>query len=109
MIQIDEQKLELLLDQLADKIAKRIKIPVPEVRNSTFLDVKQAAELLFLSVPTIYSKVSRRELPHMKQGKKLYFSEADLKNYINEGRVKTNRDLEIEVDEYLGEMGRRKF
>jgi len=101
MIQIDEQKRELLLDQLADKIAKRIKIPVPEDRTSTFLDVKQAAELPSLSVPTVYSKVSRRELPHMKQGKRLYFSQVDLLEYIEEGRIKTSREIEIEADRYL--------
>ena len=35
------------------------------------LNVKQAAEFLGLAVPTIYSKVSHRELPFMKRSKRL--------------------------------------
>jgi excisionase family DNA binding protein len=38
------------------------------------LIVQEAAQFLNLTVPTIYSKVSKGELPVMKRSKRLYFS-----------------------------------
>lgn len=66
-----------------------------------FLNIQEAAKLLNLSVPTLYSKVSKRELPCMKQGKRLYFSQTDLINYIKEGKKKTFAEIEAEADAYL--------
>ena len=59
-------------------------------QQEEFLTVKQASELLNLSVPTLYSKVSKGELPVMKRGKRLYFSKQELTEYIKSGRKLTN-------------------
>lgn len=73
----------------------------PTQQQEQLLTIQEAAELLNLSVPTMYSKVSKRELPCMKQGKRLYFSQTDLINYIKEGKKKTFAELEAEADAYL--------
>ncbi len=65
------------------------------------LSISEAAEFLNLSVPTLYSKVSRGELPFMKRGKRLYFSLSELKDYLKAGRKKTNEEIEAEADQYL--------
>lgn len=65
------------------------------------LSVQETAKFLNLSVPTIYSKVSRRELPFMKRGKRLYFSSAELLEYLKKGRMKSNKDIEDEANAYL--------
>lgn len=65
------------------------------------LTVQEAANFLKLSIPTIYSKVSRLQLPCMKQGKRLYFSQTELLNYIKEGKKKTFAEIEAEADAYL--------
>jgi len=65
------------------------------------LDVQQAAEFLNLSVPTVYSKVSRGELPVMKRGKKLHFSNTELMQYMKDGRKLTNSEIETEAENYL--------
>jgi len=46
----------------------------PTKEAEKLLTIKEASEFLKLTVPTIYSKVSKNELPYMKQGKRLYFS-----------------------------------
>ena len=46
------------------------------------LTVDEACDFLHLSKPTIYSKVSRKELPVMKNGKRLYFSKHELINFL---------------------------
>jgi excisionase family DNA binding protein len=65
------------------------------------LTIQQAAEFLNLTVPTIYSKVSKRELPVMKRSKRLYFSRIQLMEYVKEGRKKSNAEIEQESNQYL--------
>jgi excisionase family DNA binding protein len=73
--------------------------PTPE--PETFLTIQETAEFLNLSVPTLYSKVSKGELPVMKRGKRLYFSRTELLEYIKEGRKKSNAEIEQEAEAYL--------
>lgn len=65
------------------------------------LSVQEAAKFLNLTVPTIYSKVSKGELPVMKRSKRLYFSSIQLMEYIKEGSVKSNAEIEKAANEYL--------
>jgi len=55
-------------------------------KSEKLLSIQEASQFLNLSVPTIYSKVSRNELPFMKRSKKLYFSSIDLMDYLKQGR-----------------------
>lgn len=73
----------------------------PTENPERLLTVQETAEFLSLSVPTIYSKVSRSELPVMKRGKRLYFSSTELLEYLKEGRKKTNAEIEAEAHTYL--------
>lgn len=70
-------------------------------QSNIFLTVQQAAEFLNLSKATIYSKCSRSELPHMKRGKRLYFSQTELDKYLKSGRVKTISEIQNEADQFL--------
>ena len=65
------------------------------------MDVNQAAEFLKLKVPTIYSKVSRGEIPCMKRSCRLYFSRKDLIAYLKEGRRMTNSEIDALADSYM--------
>lgn len=64
------------------------------------LSIKEASEYLNLTVPTLYGKVSKKEIPFMKRGKRLYFSSVELLNYLKEGKVKTNLEIEAEANAY---------
>jgi len=63
--------------------------------------IQEAAKFLNLTIPTIYSKVSKGELPFMKRGKRLHFSSTELMQYIKDGRKKTNAEIESEALTYL--------
>ena len=65
------------------------------------LTIQEAAQFLNLTVPTIYSKVSKGELPVMKRSKRLYFSSTELMAYLKEGRKKSNAEIEQEAEAYL--------
>ena len=65
------------------------------------LSVQEAAKFLNLSVPTIYSKVSKGELPVMKRGKKLHFSNIELMQFLKDGRKQTYSEAETEAKKYF--------
>ena len=69
------------------------------------LTVQDTAKFLSLSVPTIYTLISKGELPVMKRSKRCYFSRVDLMNYLKQGRKKTLAERANEADTYLKKKG----
>ena len=70
-------------------------------QSEQLLTVQGAAEFLGLTVPTIYSKCSRNEIPFMKRSKRLYFSSTELMEYLKDGRKKSIAEIEQEAEAYL--------
>jgi excisionase family DNA binding protein len=66
-----------------------------------YFTIQEAAEFLSLTVSTMYSKVSMGELPVMKRGKRLYFSRAELLEYLKDGHRKSNAEIERETNAYF--------
>ncbi len=77
----------------------------PQPKPERLLTIRETAEFLNLTVPTIYSKVSRNELPFMKKGKRLYFSDKELMQYIKDGKCKSIDELNAEAEDYLKKKG----
>ena len=73
----------------------------PTNQTEQLLTIQEAAEFLSLTVPTMYSKVSKGELPVMKRSKRLYFSRTELMEYVKAGRKKSNAEIEQEAKAYL--------
>ena len=62
-------------------------------QEDKLLTIQETSEFLNLSVPTIYSKHSKREIPGVcKQGKRLYFSKQRLIEWIKSGEIKCNNE-----------------
>ena len=51
-----------------------------------------AMRITGLAKQTIYGKCSKREIPHMKQGKFLYFSKNELLQWIRNGKKSTREE-----------------
>ena len=97
---------ETLISSISERVTANILKAVQNNNPTTeqpeqLLAVQEAAQFLNLTVPTIYSKVSKGELPVMKRGKRLYFSRTELMEYIKEGRKKSNAEIEAEAKAYL--------
>ena len=75
--------------------------PKPIIDEDLPVGIKEASKILKLAVPTIYSKVSKGELPYYKNGKFLLFNKNELMEYIKQGRRKTDAEIEAEADAYL--------
>ena len=72
-----------------------------QLEPEQLLTVQQAAELLNLSVPTLYGYTQRAEIPVCKRGKRLYFSKQSLFEWIKDGRKKTLAETASEAEQYL--------
>ena len=64
------------------------------------MDIKLAADFLRLKINTIYEKTSLKLIPHFKKGNKLYFYRSELQEWLNEGKVKTYREIEGDAATY---------
>lgn len=73
----------------------------PTEQPEQLLTIQEAANFLSLTVPTMYSKVSKGQLPVMKRSKRLYFSRTELLEYLKEGRKMSNAEIEEEANNYL--------
>ena len=84
-----------------DNFALLLKSTTQREDQNDLLNTKEAAKFLNLSVPTLYSKVSKKEIPHMKRGKRLYFSKLELTDYIKSGKVFSDKEIDEQADDFL--------
>lgn len=94
--QKNAKKLDKILAKL-ERIEKLFENLAPEKRaGDDLLTVDQTSKLVKLSISTIYSKVSRKEIPAFKIGKRLYFSKDEIIAWIKSGKIKTIADIRNE-------------
>lgn len=113
LILTTEDELEALIkrvvrDELQQLISKG-DIELPKDTNEV-IDIKQASELMGVSVQTIYGKTSTRMIPHYKKGKKIYFKRDELLAWLTEDKRKTRDEVlaEWESSQMLRNQRRRK-
>jgi excisionase family DNA binding protein len=100
---------EKLISSISERVAQSILKVLNDQTNpgetpEQLLTIQEAASYLNLSIPTVYSKVSRGELPVMKRGKRLYFSKIELLEYLKGGRKKSIAEIETEADALLSKI-----
>lgn len=102
--------LSPIIDEAVEKaFARHYSAPIPSpTDDNEILDVKRTAELLLLSVPTIYGLVHKRSIPHSKRGKRLYFRKGDLLKWIESNRRMTTDELYQQADKYILSNRRRR-
>lgn len=80
---------------------------VPQAQEKDeLLTVKGAAAFLSLSVPTVYSLISKGHLPVMKRSKRCYFSKVELINYLKAGRKSTSAEIEAIAEKHVSKNAR---
>ena len=75
----------------------------PATEENEKLDAKEAAAFLNITLPTLYSKNCKGELPSCKApgSKRLFFFKSDLIAHLKGGRKKTHSEREAEASKYL--------
>jgi excisionase family DNA binding protein len=95
------QAVKLLHDKLSIIEQLLIEAKHPSTEADELLTISVAAKFLNLSVPTLYGKVSRKEIPVNKQGKRLYFYRSELADWIKAGRKKTVSEIRQEAEQHI--------
>lgn len=93
-----EELQKLISDTIRSAFFEREK---PNTCNDEPLTIQEAADLLNLSVQTLYGYVSKRQIPFSKPGKRLFFNRAELLLWVKEGRQKTTKEIEAEAHNSL--------
>ena len=61
------------------------------------IDIAEACLIIGKAKPTVYTLVRKRLIPCYKNGKKLYFFEDELLEWITKGKKKTLQEIESEA------------
>jgi len=96
------------LNAKVDNLTMLLQSKKPTEKVNDLLNIQEAAIFLNLSKATLYCKVNKRELPYMKQGKRLYFSREELTNYIKSGKVLSDKEIEENADNFLSNSKKRR-
>ncbi|PSR55966.1 hypothetical protein AHMF7605_21905 [Adhaeribacter arboris] len=91
-------ELEMLIQNSVRKVLNEgnyPSLPPSSESNDQPLTVQEAATFTNLAVPTLYSLVSRKEIPFFKRSgsKRLYFLKSELRKWLLEERQKTVSEI----------------
>jgi excisionase family DNA binding protein len=84
-------EIKLLIQNVQVYESKEKSIPI---------GVEEASRLIGKAKPTIYALVRQRKIPCYKYGKKLYFFEEELLEWISKGKKKTIQEIESAASKY---------
>ena len=85
-------------------IVESQKSSAPEKRLP--IDIEQACRIINKAKPTIYTLVRKGLIPCYKNGKRLYFFEDELLEWISQGRRKSSAELREEMEREMSLIGR---
>ena len=70
--------------------------------NKPVLNVPEAAIYTGLTDSYLYKLTSRQEIPHFKpRGKMIYFNRDELDEWLQQNRIKSNRQIEQEANNHV--------
>jgi len=106
MTEFTFEQLPQAVSQLYDKLNTIENLLLNKKDHSEtdlLLTIKEASELIKLSVPTLYGYVSRNEIPFSKRpnSKRLWFSKKELTAWLFEGRNKTLLEIKSEAHTHV--------
>ena len=71
--------------------------PLSNPIKEELLTIKQAAEMLSISVPTVYGYFHFRQIPCMKRRGRLYFSKSELLAWVQSGKRSTLDEIKADA------------
>lgn len=100
--EISFENLPKAVAHLANEIAEIKSIVqrsrLPETNEKRIpIGIEDVSRIIGKAKPTIYTLVRHRKIPCYKNGKKLYFFEDELLEWISKGKKKTLQEIEAEA------------
>ena len=64
------------------------------------MSLNQLCEYYEFTKSFVYKQTSKREIPHYKRGKKLFFKKVEIDSWLFKNKVNTMEDLQREATKY---------
>lgn len=99
--QITFDTLPEAVSKLLDKVSEiqdQLQQQTHQPEKLTPVGIEEACRILGKAKPTVYALVRKRLLPCYKSGKKLYFFEKELLEWIINGKKKTISEIQENAD-----------
>ncbi len=88
-----------------DKLLARLETVLAKYEHhdtETIFDVSSVAKYLKISVPTVYTKVNKRDIPHYKKNNKLWFKKSEVDQWMTSGKKRySNAEIEKQAENYI--------
>jgi len=96
-----EKRLSSIEDHLANLSLRFANFQPPEEIDE--IEIDEVAKMLGLARQTVYTKTSKKIIPHSKCGKRLIFSRKEIKEFIRNGEVKTLNKQYREMEQLVAD------
>lgn len=90
--------IEMLLENL----------PHNQQDTVSMLTITEAAAFLDVSVASLYTRVSRREIPVYKPGRRLYFNQQELLDWMMASRRKTGPEIGKDAEQHMAALTHKR-
>ena len=80
------------------KLLVEVKQPHQVPQKRIPINITEACQIIGKAKPTVYTLVRKRLIPCYKNGKKLYFFEDELVEWITKGKKKTIQEIQSEAE-----------
>jgi len=94
-----------IIQRCVKESLQEFQIPKKTENTDKLMTIQQAAAFLNLAVPTLYTMTSKHTIPYRKRGKKLYFRQFELEQWLEAGKKRSVAELDAEAVEYLTKKG----
>jgi excisionase family DNA binding protein len=89
--------LESLIQACVNKAFSSFGTNNSNAEEDKILSIQEATTFLNLARQTLYGFTSKREIPFIKKGKKLYFRKSELNTWLLEGKKKSKSEISKEI------------
>lgn len=83
-----------LIDERLERIEKML------MAQKTVLDLDEAVLYTGYSRGYLYKLTSKKQIPHYKKSRKIFFNRTELDEWLQEQRIKTDEEIESEAQTY---------
>lgn len=94
IIELEKDELRLLIEEAVQSVIEKNTTKEEPAIIPEILNVEQVCRLLNMKRSTLYQKTHKSEIPFSKKGKALYFNRTEIYNWIAEGRIFTEAELQ---------------
>lgn len=88
-----------VIEEVRDRLDRIEKLTM--MGSKTVLDISEAVLFTGYSESHLYCLTSKKQIPHYKKNRKLYFKKSELEDWMLEREVKTDKQIQSMASSYM--------